>query len=44
MSQRQEDFIGQHFGQSTSQPYPVYNVNGDGAVNASDLDIVTQYL
>ncbi len=32
--------IGQHFKQSKSQPYPIYDVNGDGVVDDLDLDIV----
>lgn len=33
---------GQHFGETTTQPYPIYDLNKDGVVNILDLIIVGQ--
>ena len=35
--------VGQHFGETTYPPYPLYDVNGDGIVNIQDIVIVGQH-
>ncbi len=34
------NYIGQHYGEVTSSPYPVYDVDQNGIVDSDDLAIV----
>lgn len=37
------NYIGQHFSKNVIQPYPFYDVNGDGVINKADLDIIVKH-